>query len=94
MSYQIQYVPEMNRRYPKRKKTTGMIGKRMMIPLILIGLIVCVGVRPIRDWLFPGDPDVTDAAAQKMVESLRSGDGIGDAVTVFCQEVLRSGTQD
>ena len=94
MSYQILYVPAMNKKYKRTRNNETRIAKWLFMPLIVGILITCISVRPVREWLFPGNPDVTDAAVQRMVESLRDGNGIGDAVSAFCLEVLRNGEQD
>ena len=45
-------------------------------------------------FLLPGDPVVTEQAAQHMLDSIRNGDDMYDAVTTFCIEVLTDGMQD
>ena len=38
--------------------------------------------------LLPGDPDVSAAALENMVEAIQNGETISDAVTAFCQEIM------
>ena len=87
MSYKIQYTPETAYRYPQNKEKKSKWGK--------IGVLFCVlaaltwfRVNGIPEFLIPGDPDVTKAAASDFVEQIRSGEPLGDAVTVFCKEIL------
>lgn len=94
MSYQIHYAPQMNKKYPKFKQRKIVFRRQLLIPIVIIALMACIAIRPVRDWLFPGDPDVTDAATREMLNSLRSGDRIEEAITVFCLEVLKDGTKD
>ena len=42
----------------------------------------------VQDVLLPGDPAVTAAALDEMVEGLKRRQGVMDAVTAFCREIL------
>ena len=90
MSYQIQYEPEKNKIYPIRsgRKHNPTVGV-----LITVMLLVCLSVGLRTGWLIPGDPQVTSAAFSEMVDMLRQGETIQDAVTAFCTEVLEHGQQ-
>ena len=46
------------------------------------------GREVLSQWFYPGDPDVTKQALQHMVLRLREGDTLGEAVMVFCRDVL------
>ena len=39
----------------------------------------------------PGDADVTASAVRTLVAELKEGQGIGNAVTAFCQEIIAGG---
>lgn len=42
----------------------------------------------LRDFVLPGDGAITDRALQGLVENLRSGQPMSDAVEVFCKEII------
>lgn len=42
----------------------------------------------LRDFVLPGDAAVTDHALQGLVENLRRGQPMSDAVEVFCKEII------
>jgi len=88
MGYQIQYGPEKNNKYPVRKYARRNYRRMWIVAGCALVLCAALTRRPLRNWLFPGDPDVTDAAVSKMTESLQAGEGLREAVTVFCLEVL------
>ncbi len=41
-----------------------------------------------KEWIIPGDAEVTEAALSTLVEDLKQGDSLDDAITAFCQEIL------
>lgn len=88
MGYQIQYVPDKRKAWAVRKNVKR--GKKLgiFICIGLILLVVAIGGRPLRSWLSPGDPAVTDKAIDEMIASLRAGDGFMEAAAVFCMEVM------
>ena len=88
MSYEIQYTPEDNKRYPLVKcRKHGSVGKIVVIVCIILSG-VALRMYGIPDFLIPGDPQVTKAAAANFMESMRRGEGIESSITVFCKEVL------
>ena len=90
MSYQIQYEPDKNRKYPTKMAKKSNLTGGIMITVILI---VCLSIGLRTGWLIPGDPDVTKAAFSEMVDMLKRGEPVYDSVTVFCTEVLEHGQQ-
>lgn len=88
MGYQIQYAPDVNYRYTTKKKRHLLTGKVFLVFVIVLLVIFSCTVPPIRNWILPGDPNVTNAATEKMVETLQNGEGIREAITAFCIEVL------
>lgn len=83
MHYRIVYGKE-KRHFPrltKRQKTliaTGAVCAALAVVCLLFG----------TQWLLPGDPQVSSAALENMVDALRSGESLADAVTAFCQEIV------
>lgn len=56
--------------------------------LLLTKLFWPAGDAKLRRFLIPGDPEVTGHAASVLVDYLRSGEPVGDAVKAFCSEIL------
>ena len=46
--------------------------------------------RQIRDFLLPGDPEVTAHALQSLAEDIRSGESFMECVSAFCAEVMEN----
>ena len=88
MAYKIEYSKESAHRYPqsvkKQREKTG-------IWILLVGMLVSVlwlRINGIPDWLIPGDPNVTRAAASAFISEMKDGASVNDAITVFCRTVL------
>lgn len=56
--------------------------------LLLTRLFWPAGAAQLRQFLLPGDPDVTQQAVTVLVQDLRAGEPVGDAVKAFCSEIL------
>ena len=56
--------------------------------MILATLMIPKSREVVRDLILPGDGAVTAAAIETLVDGLRAGESLGDAVTVFCQEII------
>ena len=88
MSYEIQYTPEDNKRYPLGKRRQRVSVGKMVVILGVVLSGIALRLYGIPDFLIPGDPQVTKAAAANFMESMRRGEGIESSITVFCKEVL------
>ena len=88
MAYKIQYTPEDNARYPKLKKSKPILWKRWLFAAGILAGILWIRQKGIPDFLIPGDPVVTTAAAKNMISNLQQGTSVNEAVTVFCKEIL------
>lgn len=89
MGYSIQYEPEKNNKYPVN--TT----KKSAIAPVLLAIIIAVSIAVLKytGWLIPGDADVTAKAFSQMIETVRRGEDVEDAMVVFCKDILEnSGT--
>lgn len=91
MAYRIQYNPEQNKKYPIMLASA--VRKRWLVgaaitAVLLLGLAVQNEGEFLKSWLLPGDPEVTEAAFSAMVEDIRAGESLGDAVTAFCLEIM------
>ncbi len=91
MGYRIEYGSSSVQRKPlKRKPHYAAIATAVGV-LSLVFLAIAIkhaGLTWVRDVLLPGDPAITAAALENMVDSMRSGSSIAEAVTAFCQEIL------
>lgn len=88
MAYKIQYSPEDNHRYPQAKVHMQMHWGRWAMLVLLIVVVLGIRIYGAPDFLIPGDPQVTKEAATMMIEELRKGESLYDAMTVFCRQVL------
>lgn len=91
MGYQIQY--EQIGQVTKIKKRPKAIISFILVALILVSAIsVKAFALPwVQDVLLPGDPAVTAAAFETMVESLQEGTSLLDAIKAFCLEIISHG---
>ncbi len=91
MSYSVEYSPEKKRIYP-----TSLSRKPKWILVILAVMIALFALQKtdkdqiLKSWLLPGNPDVTAAAFTSMVDDIREGESVRDAVTAFCLEIINN----
>lgn len=91
MGYAILYEPDLNKKLkiPNQNRKLLLRAGVLAVCAVLVVLCLQAPVREvIRDFLIPGDPDVTQSAFSQMVSDIRAGESFSDAVTVFCQEIL------
>lgn len=91
MSYQIQYDPEFwkERRQAFGRRSTNL--KISKLGLVLCVAALCFGLRyreTIAEFLIPGDPAITTAAADHLRLNLIEGEPVKDALLEFCTEIL------
>lgn len=91
MSYRIVYgeEPLCYRRNQLRLRNVA----RYTLVCIVLFAVLTVGFWPsgrdaLLEAILPGDAAVTRQAIVNMAENLKSGEAIGDAVTVFCREIV------
>ena len=82
MGYRIAYSQETSHKFPEKTRK-----KRPLLWVstgaLLIGLLA-------GGWklLLPGDPETTQTALTHLVEDIRAGESVSQAVTAFCQEIV------
>ena len=87
MGYRINYSggQAVHRQISFRKNSRW----RLIIVVFLLLLLV---IGPVRDEIYhlliPGNDDVTIHAFRDLVSSLREGGSVGEALEVFCQEII------
>ena len=59
---------------------------------LAVAMLVPQGRLWLRDLMLPGDEEITAAALEGMVEDLRAGEPLGEAVEAFCKEIIAGGT--
>lgn len=95
MSYSIHYSPENNKKFPVRQKAYAVKQKAMItVAAVIFALfLLCFdGVRQsIKNFLLPGDPQITEAGIIGFVDDVRSGTGVADAFTTFCEYIIQNG---
>lgn len=91
MPYSVIYTSKGIAKYKSRSRKT-MIKRLLVIASVgFICILLCFATA--RNWLlhifFPGDHGVTKEAATQMITDIKEGQSVGDAVTAFCQEILK-----
>ena len=93
MGYRVEYKSFGEE---KRQPKVGQYKKAIMaaaLVMVLTGGALTVkltGLPWVQKYLLPGDPEVTAAALEQMVDDLRSGYSFADAVTAFCREIMEN----
>lgn len=91
MGYAIQYDTAATKKYPMKRRNISLKGKKVCLAVVSIILIaVLLQFSAVRRFLLPGDPVVTERAITKMVDELQAGDGLQEAITTFCREVINN----
>ena len=91
MSYQIEYNPEVNIRYPlqnSQKKKKGRSIALCIAGAAIAGLMIMKS--GLLRYLIPGDPEVTVEAFSTMVEQIETGTSIGESLLTFCEEIMKN----
>ena len=92
MGYQISYENGgVKTNFTGKKQFDKMKGIRVAI-LIVIGifLVACISSEEFRHLLLPGNEEVTRAAVTDLVESIQSGEGMEEAITAFCRQIIEN----
>ena len=91
MGYRIEYEKIGNFPQQSGKRRTGIIVGILVILLVVCAIAVkTVGLEWVQEVLLPGDPDITAAALEGMVDDLRSGEGLIEAFKTFCHEIIEN----
>ncbi len=92
MGYKIAYDSGMATRTCFEEKRLSFAAMTAAFLLLFGVLTYCfwpAGADKLRKMLIPGDPEVTTKAVSEMVEDLRAGESMDDAVVTFCREIFR-----
>lgn len=91
MGYRIIYNPEQYQKYPMAKKHERSASWILTAAIVIAAaaLLIHPEIRiAIKHWLLPGDPAVTDAALNGLIENVRAGEGVTRSIAAFCQEIF------
>lgn len=94
MSYVIRYGSEDTRTKASRihrTRLSAMTAGFFLGFLLLTKLFWPDGTSMLRQILLPGNEEVTARAVTVLVEDLRAGEPVGDAVRAFCGEIIAHG---
>ncbi len=92
MSYRVEYNPEKHNKYPiPTQKKPKWIFVALVVFVAIFTLQKSEKLQSVRSWLIPGNPEITAAAFSTMVDQVRSGEPVREAVTTFCQEIIDNG---
>lgn len=92
LSYYIAYDPQENERYPQKlKKLTKLPVKWMLSVLFLLIAGYIALSSNLLDYILPGDPEVTAAAFSQMVEQVKTGESVRNAVICFVEQIVTHG---
>lgn len=91
MGYRIVYESAIVKKTKIRRVTSPkqyiIIGSLVLLMLLSICWLGWNKTN-IRRYLLPGDPDITGAAIEELIEEIRSGTSVTDAVSAFCKEIV------
>lgn len=89
MAYQIQYGKStMKERIGKLRTIKNIEIYKWAIIGTAVLTIFLLGHFGALDFLIPGDRDVTKEAFNTMVEDVREGERVSEAITAFCEEIF------
>ena len=94
MGYRISYHPEKNKRYPAKSVESNLRSWKIFLCSVFIILAVIGVVRKkneVLDFLIPGDREQIFQSSKQMIENLKNGTSLGDAITTFCREIIVDG---
>ncbi len=89
MSYYIAYDPQENERYPQKVKTKQKVSVKWILSavfLLIAGYVALSG--DVFAYILPGDPEVTATAFSQMVEQVKTGESIKNALVCFVEQII------
>lgn len=97
MGYRVDYGPVMRR---KQNPIMDAVKMQLMTTAFVLMFILGVkaywpdGAQQLRSWLLPGAVSGTGSAVSELVEDLRDGTSLAEAVTAFCQQIIADAKPD
>lgn len=93
MSFCIEYNPEQNRRYPLRNGKKGRGKVFITITAVSIGFLL-LGKSLITKTDGEGMQLIKVTGFDQMVEDIREGSSVSEALTTFCLDILKNAEID
>ena len=93
MAYRIEYGNTINKTFFKLKKKTKRSQSFWMVVFVcltVLGYTALCYKDVLLINLLPGDAAVTASAITTLVNDVKSGECIGEAVTTFCREIIQN----
>lgn len=84
MAYQVIYGASYRVNYKSSNKKTKII-KIAGACIIITGLLL---IPAVRNFLVPGDTDVTKSAISNFSSNIKEGESVKEAFSSFCQEIV------
>ena len=89
MGYTVEYNPELRKNYPvKKEKLSTFSAKPIIITVCVLVALFAAHKLGFLQWLIPGDPAVTTGAFSKMVDDVKAGQTVSDALFSFFRNVI------
>lgn len=92
MGYRVDYVP-VDRVFRGKKermlRVPALSALFFLIFVLLVRLFWAQGTETLRAVLLPGDWQATGQALEALADRLGMGEPFGDAVSVFCREIIQ-----
>ena len=89
MAYHIRYGKTTVKESIARLRSYKNFAKINWIAVGIMTVVVAILCRfGTLDFLIPGDREITKEAFQTMVEDVRNGERVSDALTTFCEEIF------
>ena len=94
MSYTVEYNPELRNSYPMEyRKQRKLPIKAMAVALGVFVTLYALNAAGVLRYIIPGDPAVTAGAFSSMVEQVRSGQTVREAIFTFIKDIILGGMQ-
>ena len=94
MGYIVEYTPQLRDSYPmkRRNKRKFPIWTLVIITSLLV-VLYSLNTTDILRFIIPGDPAITAGAFSSMVDQVRAGESVSEAIFHFFKEVILGGMQ-
>lgn len=93
MGYSIQYGTSGKLEeswHANKKKIKRKIAAAVLVCAAVLALLFSGSVEAVRDFLVPGNPEITKAAFAQFTENIRQGNNVSDAIYTFCREIIEN----
>ena len=88
MAYSISYQTVGKMKYPRYHRRKKRSFRMYIVIFLAAGAFF---VHPIRHFLLPGNPEVTEQALSALVTDIQEGQTPMEAITTFCRTILEDG---